>query len=110
LEPIPARKSVNRKTFNENKEERKMVKIRLVRLGAKKRPFYRLVAIDERKKTTGRPLEFLGTYDPKTPDAPINIRTAAVDAWIEKGAMMSPTAKSLVARARRDSAATGGTA
>ncbi len=84
-----------------------MVKIRLVRLGAKKRPFYRLVAIDERKKTSGRPLEFLGTYDPNTPDAAINIRTEAVDAWLAKGAGMSPTAKSLVARARRAAAAGG---
>ncbi len=85
-----------------------MVKIRLVRLGAKKRPFYRLVAIDERKKTSGRPLEFLGTYDPKISDAAINIRTEAVDAWLAKGAAMSPTAKSLVARARRAAAAAGG--
>ncbi|MBW2273428.1 MAG: 30S ribosomal protein S16 [Deltaproteobacteria bacterium] len=87
-----------------------MVKIRLVRLGAKKRPFYRLVAIDERKQTGGRPLEFLGTYDPKTPDATINVRTEAVDAWLAKGAAMSPTVKSLVARARRDAAAAGGSA
>ena len=42
-----------------------MVKIRLRRAGAKKRPFYRIVAIDERRQRDGRPLEFLGTYDPR---------------------------------------------
>ena len=41
-----------------------MVKIRLLRAGAKKRPFYRIVAMDERRKRDGRALEFLGTYDP----------------------------------------------
>jgi small subunit ribosomal protein S16 len=78
-----------------------MVKLRLVRLGAKKRAFYRIIAIDEREKRGGRPLEFLGTYDPNTPDAEAKIRTDAVDAWLAKGAQMSPTVKSLVARARR---------
>jgi small subunit ribosomal protein S16 len=43
-----------------------MVKIRLTRAGAKKRPYYRIVAIDDRRQRDGRPLEFLGTYDPKT--------------------------------------------
>ena len=44
-----------------------MVKIRLTRGGSKKRPYYRVTAIDERKRRDGRPLEFLGTYDPKRP-------------------------------------------
>ena len=85
-----------------------MVKLRLVRLGAKKRAFYRIVAMDEREKCTGRPLEFLGTYDPNTPDGEAKIRTEAVDVWMSKGAQMSPTVKSLVARARRQAAAAGG--
>jgi small subunit ribosomal protein S16 len=81
-----------------------MVKLRLVRLGSKKRPFYRIIAIDEREKRSGRPLEFLGTYDPNTKDAAIRVETDAVDAWVKKGAQMSPTVKSLVARARRENA------
>jgi small subunit ribosomal protein S16 len=83
------------------KELGPMVKLRLVRLGSKKRAYYRIVAIDEREKRSGRPLEFLGTYDPNTKDAAINIKTDSVDAWLKKGAQMSPTVKSLVARARR---------
>ena len=87
-----------------------MVKLRLVRLGSNKRPYYRIIAIDEREKRSGRPLEFLGTYDPTTKGADIKVETAAVDAWLKKGAQMSPTVKSLVARARRSdaSAAAGG--
>ena len=42
-----------------------MVRIRLARVGSKKRPYYRVVAIDQRRPRDGRPLEFLGTYDPK---------------------------------------------
>jgi len=86
-----------------------MVKLRLVRLGAKRNPFYRIVAIDERKRDHGRPLEFLGTYDPTTPDRVAKIRTDAVDTWLSKGAVMSPTVKSLVARARRQASAASGT-
>ncbi len=80
-----------------------MVKLRLVRMGAKKRPYYRIIAIDEREKRSGRPLEFLGTYDPKTSEGELKLETAAVDAWLAKGAQMSPTVKSLVARARATS-------
>lgn len=87
-----------------------MVKIRLTRAGAKKTPFYRIVAIDERKQRDGRPLEFLGTYDPKTRPERLVVRKEAVDAWVSKGAVLSPTVKSLLRRAQRQQAAVGGTA
>jgi small subunit ribosomal protein S16 len=77
-----------------------MVKIRLRRQGAKKRPFYRLVAIDERKRRDGRPLEFLGTFDPMLESGGINIKLEPIDAWIAKGAQLSEAAASLVAKAR----------
>ena len=85
-----------------------MVKIRLTRAGAKKRPYYRIVAIDDRRQRDGRPLEFLGTYDPKTEPEHVVIRSEAVDAWVKKGAQLSPTVKSLMRRARRQQAAAGG--
>jgi len=85
-----------------------MVKLRMVRLGAKKHAFYRIIAIDEREKRGGRPLEFLGTYDPNTPDAEVKIRTDAVDAWLAKGAQMSHTVRSLVKRARSEAAPAAG--
>jgi small subunit ribosomal protein S16 len=81
-----------------------MVKIRLTRAGAKNRPFYRIVAIDERKARDSRPLEFLGTYDPKANPGKVALRSDAVDAWVAKGAQVSPTVKSLMRRAKRASA------
>ena len=82
-----------------------MVKIRLQRAGAKKRPFYRIVAMDERRQRDGRALEFLGTYDPKSNPERIQLRSEALDAWVKKGAQLSPTVKSLMRRAGRQAAA-----
>ena len=78
-----------------------MVKIRLARVGAKKRPFYRVVAIDVRRQRDGRPLEFLGTYDPTPQPEKIVIETERLEAWVAKGAQLTPTVRSLVRRARR---------
>lgn len=65
------------------------VKIRLMRIGAKKRPFYRIVAVDERKKRTGAYLELLGTYNPLTSPKEIILKKDKIDAWIKKGAVLS---------------------
>jgi len=82
-----------------------MVKIRLTRAGARNRPFYRIVAMDERKPRDGRPLEMLGTFDPKVNPEKLSIRKDAVDAWLKKGAQLSPTVKSLLRRAKTRGAA-----
>ena len=82
-----------------------MVKIRLTRAGAKKRPFYRIIAIDERRARDGRALEFLGTYDPTTSPERITIRSEQVEKWQSRGAQLSPTVKSLIRRAGRAPAA-----
>jgi small subunit ribosomal protein S16 len=65
------------------------VKIRLMRIGAKKRPFYRVVAVDERAKRTGGYLELLGTYNPLTNPKEIILKQDKIDEWIKKGAVMS---------------------
>ena len=80
-----------------------MVKIRLTRAGARNRPFYRIVAVDERRPRDGRPLEFLGTFDPKVNPEKLSVRSDAVEAWVKKGAQLSPTVKSLLRRAKRHS-------
>jgi small subunit ribosomal protein S16 len=85
-----------------------MVKIRLTRVGAKKRPFYRVQAIDERRQRDGRALQFLGTYDPTHDPAVLVLDTPAIDAWLAKGAQMSDTVSSLVKRVKREAAAAGG--
>ena len=84
-----------------------MVKIRLTRQGAKKRAFYRIIAIDERKPRNGRPLEYLGTFDPKSDPERVTLRSEAIEAWVAKGAQLSPTVKSLIRRAKRQQAAAG---
>ena len=84
-----------------------MVKIRLTRVGAKKKAMYRLQAIDERKPRDGRALEYLGTYDPNTDPAAINLKTEAIDAWLAKGAQMSDTVRTLVNQVRRGASAGG---
>jgi small subunit ribosomal protein S16 len=82
-----------------------MVKIRLTRGGAKKRPHYRIVAIDHRDKREGRPLEFLGTYDPRQDPERIEVKSERLEAWLAKGAQMSPSVASLVKRQRKRAAA-----
>lgn len=65
------------------------VKIRLMRIGTSRRPFYRVVAVDERKKRTGGYLELLGTYNPLTEPKEINLDQGKIDAWMKKGAQPS---------------------
>lgn len=88
-----------------------MVKIRMMRMGSKKRPFYRVLAIDERKQRDGRPLEFLGTYDPRLDPPAVKLDIEAIDGWVGKGAQLSGTVRSLVNGIRRAgaSASTGAT-
>ena len=76
------------------------VKIRLARAGAKKAPFYRLVAADSRSPRDGRFIEILGRYNPRTEPSTIEIDIEKVDAWLAKGAQMTETAAKLVAIAR----------
>lgn len=66
-----------------------MLKIRLMRIGAKKRPFYRVVAVDERSKRTGGYIENLGTYNPLTEPKDIKLKQDRIDYWIKQGAQMS---------------------
>jgi small subunit ribosomal protein S16 len=81
-----------------------MVKIRLTRGGAKKRPHYRIVAIDHHRAREGRPLEYLGTYDPNLNPERLDVNTERIDAWIANGAQLSSTVSSLIKRARRRAA------
>ena len=82
-----------------------MVNIRLTRAGSKKRPFYRVTAIDERKRRDGRPLAFLGTYDPRPSPEEIRLDLDEIQGWIGKGAQMSDTVRTLIKRAKRRAAA-----
>ncbi|MCL4079571.1 30S ribosomal protein S16 [Coriobacteriia bacterium Es71-Z0120] len=76
------------------------VKIRLARAGAKKAPFYRVVAADSRAPRDGRFIEILGRYNPRTKPSTVEIDLEKVDAWLMKGAQPTETAAKLIAIAR----------
>ena len=73
-----------------------MVKIRLTRKGAKKRPFYRVIVTDSRTKRDGTFLENIGTYDPLQNPSGIKIDTDRARYWIGCGAQPSSTVKKLL--------------
>lgn len=72
------------------------VRIRLARMGAKKRPFYRLVAADSEAPRDGKFLEILGSYDPMKDPALITVQKEKVDSWIEKGAIVTESARAIL--------------
>ncbi|HYZ00937.1 MAG TPA: 30S ribosomal protein S16 [Candidatus Binatia bacterium] len=73
-----------------------MVKIRLRRMGAKRRPFYRLVVADSRSPRDGRFIEQLGYYDPLTEPATVKIDEDKVAQWLSRGAQPSESARTLL--------------
>ena len=75
------------------------VKIRLMRMGAKKSPFYRLVVADSRSPRDGRFIEQVGHYDSTTEPAVVKIDEDKAIAWLQKGAQPTDTVKSLFSKA-----------
>jgi small subunit ribosomal protein S16 len=72
------------------------VKLRLKRMGSKKRPFYRIVAAHNRFQRDGRFLEICGYYDPMVNPYKLHIERDKIVAWLNKGAQMSETVESLL--------------
>ena len=77
-------------------EENKMVKIRLKRMGAHKKPFYRVVVADSRTPRDGRFIEEIGTYDPLKNPAEIIIDNDAAQKWLSQGAQPTDTVRALL--------------
>lgn len=73
-----------------------MVKIRLRRMGAKKRPFYRVVVADSRAPRDGKFIDEIGYYDPTKDPAVIKIDADKAIHWIQSGAQPTDTARSLL--------------
>ena len=73
-----------------------MVKIRLRRMGAKRAPFYRVVVADSKYPRDGRFIEEIGTYNPMTEPAEINIDAEKAAKWIANGAQPTDTVKALL--------------
>lgn len=76
-----------------------MVKLRLRRMGAINRPFYRIVAVDSRKKRDGIYLDNIGYYDPKTDPFTLKVHFDKAIEWLKKGAQPSETVRSLFKKA-----------
>jgi len=72
-----------------------MVKLRLTRTGKKHQPHYRIVAIDSQAKRDGRPLEFLGYYNPTTKTTTLTLEKEKIIAWLDKGAQPTDTMRDI---------------
>lgn len=79
------------------------VRIRLTRLGRKKRAFYRIIVADSECKRDGKFLDIVGTYDPLMDPAGITINNDKLQEWLGKGAQPTTTVQSLIRKiAKRD--------
>jgi small subunit ribosomal protein S16 len=74
------------------------VRIRLTRLGRKKKPFYRIVVADSERQRDGKFLDIVGTYDPMQDPAAITINAVKLQDWLGKGALPSTTVQSLISK------------
>ena len=76
-----------------------MVKMRLVRMGDKKSPVYRIVVVDARKAATGEYIDKVGFYDPKSTPVTLTVDVDKAKDWLSKGVQPTETVKSLLVTA-----------
>jgi len=75
------------------------MKLRLTRMGSKKCPFYRIVAMDSAKRRDGRAKDYLGYYNPMVDPAEIKVDSEKVRSWLALGAKPSDTVRALLQKA-----------
>jgi len=75
-----------------------MLMIRLARFGGKKKPTYRVVVIEKERARNGRPVEVVGTYNPRTNPASIELKRERIDYWVSKGARMSDRVSKIMSK------------
>jgi small subunit ribosomal protein S16 len=73
--------------------------IRLARMGARKQPYYRVVVIDKENARNGRAVEVVGTYNPRTSPASVELKKDRIDYWVKNGAQLSDRVEKLVNKA-----------
>jgi len=73
-----------------------VVKIRFSRIGSKKMPYYRMVAIDARKQRDGKTLEIIGHYDPRKETDKLTYNKERLNFWINRGAVLSDSISNLL--------------
>ena len=76
-----------------------MLMIRLSRRGARKQPYYRIVVIEKDRARDGRSVEVVGTYNPRTNPASVELKRERIDYWTSKGAQLSDRVRKLVEKA-----------
>ena len=75
-----------------------MVMIRLARIGARKQPYYRIVAIEKDRARNGRSIEVVGTYNPRANPASVDLKHERIAYWRSVGAQFTPIVAKLVAQ------------
>lgn len=75
-----------------------MLMIRLARTGARKQPHYRVVVIEKERARNGRSVEVVGTYNPRTNPASIELKRERIEYWVSKGAKMSDRVSKIVSK------------
>ena len=81
-----------------------MLMIRLARTGARKQPHYRVVVIEKDRARNGRSVEVVGTYNPRTTPASIDLKRERIDYWLSKGAQLSDRVGKLMSKSAPASA------
>ncbi len=76
-----------------------MLMIRLSRRGARKQPYYRIVVIEKDRARDGRSVEVVGTYNPRTNPASVELKRERIDYWKSRGAQLSDRVRKLVEKA-----------
>ncbi len=76
-----------------------MLMIRLARVGARKQPHYRIVVIEKDRARNGRSVEVVGTYNPRTNPASVDLKRDRITYWTSKGAQLSDRVEKLLASA-----------
>ena len=80
--------------------------IRLARVGARKQPHYRIVVIEKDRARNGRSVEVVGTYNPRTAPASLELKRDRIDYWVGNGARLSDRVEKLLGQAPAPAAAT----
>ncbi len=96
---VPDRRSAAeppKRSTEEKREKSVSVKLRLMRVGKKKQPTYRIVAADSRSPRDGRFIEIIGTYAPRSDPSDINVKSDKALAWLAKGAQPTETVRKIL--------------
>src|ERR1700704_3637187 len=79
-----------------DKGSKSVLMIRLSRIGKPKQPYYRVVVIEKERARNGRPVEVVGTYNPRTNPATFDLKRERIEHWVSKGAQLSDPVRKLL--------------